>query len=485
MSIANALNNALSGLTATARGTEVIASNLANALTPGYARRELDLSPRIIAGNGGGVQVGNVNRIVSASVLSDFRIANAEVARSTVIHDFYKSLEAKIGLPSDGGSLSAMLSDFDASLISAASRPDSEVRLRAVFETADQLAKKIRAVSASIQDSRTEADQQIGLKISSLNNDLSEVARLNRQIIVEQANGRDASSLADARQVVIDRISMTIPVREVPRDNGRIALFSSRGAVLLDGSDPTRFDFNLSGRMTPEVDGSSPQLGSLTLDGVRATPAQMDLISGGSLSELFKLRDEYGVAAQASIDAIARELHDRFASPTIDPSITPGRSGMFADESGSFDPARERGLAARLIVSPMVDEKRGGDIWRIRDGIYATAEGNAGYSDIITELSKSMNSIRPYASAEASTSSGDISSLFASVLSDVSSQRLTAEVSKSHGAAMQSSLQEALYAEGVDSDREMELLLQLEKTYAANAKVIVAVEEMLDSILRI
>ena len=35
MSIANALNNAISGLTAAARGTEVVSSNLANALTPG------------------------------------------------------------------------------------------------------------------------------------------------------------------------------------------------------------------------------------------------------------------------------------------------------------------------------------------------------------------------------------------------------------------------------------------------------------------
>ncbi|MFV0408624.1 MAG: FlgK family flagellar hook-associated protein [Paracoccus sp. (in: a-proteobacteria)] len=320
MSIANAL----SGLTVTARGTEVIASNLANALTPGYARRELELSPRITAGNGGGVQVGSINRIVSATVLSEFRTANAEVARSAVTLDFYKSLEAKIGLPSEGGSLSAMLSDLDASLISAASRPDSEIRLRAVFEAADQLVKKIRTVSTAIQDSRTEADRQIGLKVESLNNDLAEIARLNRQIIVEQANGRDASSLADARQVVIDRISLTIPVREVPRDNGRIALFSSGGAVLIDGSDPTRLDFNLSGRMTPEVDESSTQIGSLMLDGVKATPAQMDLLSGGPLLELFKLRDEYGVAAQASVDAIARELHDRFANPTIDPSIVPG-----------------------------------------------------------------------------------------------------------------------------------------------------------------
>ncbi|MDN3713035.1 flagellar basal body rod C-terminal domain-containing protein [Paracoccus cavernae] len=42
-----------------------------------------------------------------------------------------------------------------------------------------------------------------------------------------------------------------------------------------------------------------------------------------------------------------------------------------------------------------------------------------------------------------------------------------------------------MLAHGVDSDKEMETLLQLERSYAANAKVIQAVNDMLDSILRI
>ncbi|MFD2438939.1 flagellar basal body protein [Paracoccus kondratievae] len=46
MSISSAISNAVSGLTAASRGTEVVSANIANALTPGYARRELNLSTR-------------------------------------------------------------------------------------------------------------------------------------------------------------------------------------------------------------------------------------------------------------------------------------------------------------------------------------------------------------------------------------------------------------------------------------------------------
>ena len=485
MSIANALNNAISGLTAAARGTEVVSSNLANALTPGYGRRELDLSPRILAGNGGGVHIDGINRVVSDAVLGDFRIASSGLARSSVSHGFYKSLETAIGLPQDSGSLSALMTGLETAFVSAASRPDSDVRLRGVFEAADQLTSKIRSISDSIQDSRTNADRQIGLQVNALNNDLSEVARLIRQIIVEGANGRDTSSLVDARQAVVDRISAIVPVREMPRENGRIALFTTGGAVLLDGKTPTSFGFQPTGRLTPEIDGSSALLGRLTIDGEPASASQMALLSGGSLSELHKVRDEYGIAAQASLDAVARELHDRFADPAIDPTISAGSSGLFTDGPGSFDPANERGLSARLRLNGAVDPAQGGELWRIRDGIYASAKGDVGNSSMIDGLVKAMGAIEQYASVNATNTAGSLGTLVAGVLSGVSASRLSTESQKAHDVTLQSSLQSALFADAVDSDREMEMLLQLEKAYAANAKVIQAVDEMLDNILRI
>lgn len=484
MSIANALNNAISGLTATSRGAEVVSSNLANAMTPGYARRELDLSPRALGGNGGGVHVDGVSRIISNTVLADFRLSNAAAGKSSVAVDFYRKIEAAIGQPQDSGSLSAMMTEVKTALISASSRPDNDVRLQAVFETATQLARKINSVSAAIQESRTSADRMIDRQVDALNNDLSEVARLNRQIIVEQANGRDSASLEDARRVVVDRISSVVPVREVSRENGRIALFTQSGATLLDGKAPIQFAFEPTGQLTPAIDESSALLGHLSIDGVTASPSDMKLFSGGSLSELFKLRDDYAISAQAGIDRIARELHDRFADPTIDPTIVAGASGLFSDSAGAFNPTQERGLALRLIVNSSVDEAQGGQLWRIRDGIYATTPGAVGDGTRLTGLSTAMAAAQPY-SSDPATGIGSVSTLTATYLSDISSSRIFTENQQAHDLTMQVSLEDALLADGVDSDREMEMLLQLEKAYAANAKVIQVVNEMLDQILRI
>ena len=58
MSISGALNNAASGLAASARLADTIANNVANAMTPGFARRTTELSSLALGGYGSGVRVG-------------------------------------------------------------------------------------------------------------------------------------------------------------------------------------------------------------------------------------------------------------------------------------------------------------------------------------------------------------------------------------------------------------------------------------------
>ncbi|SDD47896.1 flagellar hook-associated protein 1 FlgK [Paracoccus isoporae] len=485
MSIANALNNALTGLSAASRGTEIVASNLANALTPGYARRELQLSPRILAGGGGGVAVSGVSRIMSEAVLSEFRLASAQLGGAQVTHEFRLRVEAAIGLPGDGKSLAALIADTEAALISAASRPDSEFRLGNVVDALGRLLQKTAAISQAIQQGRTDADRRIAADVDLLNASLGEVSRLNRQIIVARANGGDAASLVDARQAVIDRIATIVPVRELPRDGGRVALFTAGGAVLIDGKDPVRFGFQATGQMTPRIDGNSTHLGRLTIDGEAASDLEMSLYSGGSLSARFAIRDEAGIAAQAAVDGFARDLYARLSGPGIEPGRPPGTTGLITDGGSAFDPSAETGLAQRLRLAATVDPDQGGALWRLRDGVHATAPGEAGDAGILNALSDAMSQIAPFASPGAPARSGNLSMLAAEMLSSAASARLAAETRLQHDRSVSETLEASLLQDGVDSDREMELLLQLERAYAANAKVVQAIDDMIGNLLRI
>ena len=235
MSISGSLSNALSGLTAAARAAEVVSSNVSNALTEGYGRRELELSSRSLAGNGAGVSVDGLRRMVDPQILGDRRLADAGLGDAASRASFFGQIEAFLGQPDDPGSLTGRLATLEASLIEAASRPDSEPRLRAVLDAANDVTGKIKSASDSVQDLRMQADRGIAGQVDALNAGLRRVADLNHEIRAQIGAGYDAAGLMDLRQQEIDELSAIVPLREVPRGKGQIALFTPGGAILVDG----------------------------------------------------------------------------------------------------------------------------------------------------------------------------------------------------------------------------------------------------------
>ncbi|HQY44283.1 MAG TPA: flagellar basal body protein [Paracoccaceae bacterium] len=81
MGLSTTLANALTGLNAASRGADVVSQNIANARTPGYARREVDLAAQSLGGNGAGVAVKGITRSFSQSLLNDVRLAGRRSGR--------------------------------------------------------------------------------------------------------------------------------------------------------------------------------------------------------------------------------------------------------------------------------------------------------------------------------------------------------------------------------------------------------------------
>jgi len=146
--------------------------------------------------------------------------------------------------------------------------------------------------------------------------------------------------------------------------------------------------------------------------------------SGGALEASFNLRDQVLVDAQESIDLMAADLISRFEDPSTDPTLTAGMAGLLTDSGAPYTAADLVGLSSRLSVNTAIDPDAGGSLSRLRDGIGAI--------------------------------SARWDTLNASVLAD-----------------------------GVDTDYEMQMLLQIEQSYAANAKLIQAADRMLQSLMEI
>lgn len=480
MSIAKAISNAMSGLTATARGTETVASNLANVMTPGFARRDMVVTAQHL---GGGVRIDGINRIVNASLLSESRLALSSVGDVSTRATFHRQMEKVVGLPGEPQALSGALTDFQVALSSAATRPDDEIRLSQVVSTASALADLLNNASDAVQAARSTAQQGIAANVATVNGALERVAYLNARIAILDADGKDATPLMDERQQMIDRIATIIPVQEVTREAGKVALFTAEGAVLLDGSVPAKLGFVGADQVTAGQTVGAP-LELLTFNGAPVTPAQMRLFGGGALAANFQIRDDLAPQLQAELDDMAFELHQRLADPAVDPSLGAADMGLFTDAGARAEPATLVGLAGRIALNVTVDPGQGGQLWRLRSGLMATSAEPVGQSAVLSALADALDASRPAQPGSSFTANGTMVTRFGTVESRVSTRRIDAESDLTIRSSRQSTIASSMMADGVDSEAEMQRLLQYEQSYAANARVLIAVDEMINQILR-
>ena len=187
MSITGAMNAAITGLRAAARGTEIVSNNISNALTPNFGRRGLELST--LSHNAtGGVQITGISRQMNESVVADRRSASASQQNTQTAVDFFRALEDITGIAGSADGLNGRLASFEQSLISAASRPDAIERLSQTVADAAELVGSLNRASVEVQEMRTSADQNIAQDVATLNTALQQVEQINAQITATRSH---------------------------------------------------------------------------------------------------------------------------------------------------------------------------------------------------------------------------------------------------------------------------------------------------------
>lgn len=484
MSISSALSNALSGLTASARSAEVLSSNIANASTENYGRRSLNQSASVY-GFSGGVRLDGVSRNVNPVTIAERRLADAGSQLATGTNEFFQRLERVVGTPDQATSLSGLMAKFESTLATATGSPDSDVRLANISQDASRVADALNKSSDAIQDMRTEADTKIGRMVGDLNNLLEQTEAVNRRIFLAVNQGLETAGLEDERQKLVDRIGELVPIRSVPRDRGGIALFTTNGAVLLDGK-AAEIEFTETGTVMPHMTAANGMLGGLTINGQAVRiDADKGALAGGAIGAQFAIRDDHGVQAQKDLDAAARNLVERFQSSTVDPTLAAGAAGIFTDNGAAFASANEIGIAGRIQLNNAVDLDGAAETWRWRDGLGAAAPGDSGDATQLNRLLDTMKNRVAPASGDYGPKSVSMVELSGKYLSSISSARVKSDQDVAFANVQLTSLEHLEKQDGVDTDQELQRLMQVEKAYAANARLIQAADEMLDALMRL
>lgn len=478
MGISSALHNAASGLSASSRLADTVANNVANALTPGYSKRVAELSSLSLGGYGSGVRVTGTTRSESVFVTAERRGMDAAAGQAGALSDAYGRLAGALGEPGETGALATRATALETALMSAVAAPQSLTELTDAVARATGLAESLNAVADETIRLRSEADAEIARQVGVVNGSLNAIRDLNAKITTLRAAGGDISALRDEQDRLVDQIATIIPVRAVKREGDQMAVYSANGGALLDGRVWELGFQRGPSIVTPEMGVGSP-LGVLTQDqgGLSRAPAGGSM-DGGSLSALFQIRDEIAPQFQAEIDRYATELIDRFRSLAPAARDAAG-NGLFVDGGTGV------GAAGRITVNAAVDPTQGGAAWRLRDGLAAASPGAEGNGAILQALADAMSTARPAtgwvsqnAASDAATMASEISSFFAA-------RAATGDEARAFLAARQSTLAEGEAGlTGVDTDAELQNLTLVQQAFAANARVLSVIDELMQLLLR-
>ena len=469
MSLSGALNSATAGLHTTQGQSRIAADNVSNAMTPGYVRREAVLVTA--SGGQGGAVISEVRREVDATLQRMSRLENSRMTQYQSIQEGLTTYTAYLGQPGDGTSPADRFNDFQNSLTTLVNMPSSNGAQTSVALAAEDLVRSVKGAATTLSTTLNDVNMEIRYEVADLNTALYQLRDLNASGSGFTPGSLEAAQFDEKVDTILDQISGIVDTRIHRSSNGSISLYTVSGAALLEGRVVQDVTFNPSdGTLMAGNQDITP-----FKDGVRG-------IQHGSLAGLSELKRETIPQFSQQLDEYARGLIQTFED--ADASLAPGEAGLFTDNGIAFDPANITGLASRLQINSKISSTGEAEVWRIRDGLGATSPGAGSETVQINAFLEGLDTSMNAATGTGIPAEVTLRDFSAEMITSQAATRARAENDFNAAASAAEVVMSARRnSEGVNIDDEMQQLLLIEQSYAANSRVLTAVSEMIDTLI--
>jgi flagellar hook-associated protein 1 FlgK len=343
MSLTQALNTALAGLTATQSGLSVISGNIANANTPGYVDRTLNLSEIAAGGDfGTSVEVKGINRNLNAMLQSQLWTETSGGAYADTKSQLYQQLQQVYGTPGTPGAFDTAYNNFATAMQTLATSPSSYAAQTGALGAAQQMAQNLNSMTGSIQALRSQAEQGISTSIDQANAAMQTIANINGKLSSSSAQDATTATLEDQRDQAVTQLSQLMNIAVTTDSNNQISVFTNSGLQLV-GTQASKLSFDDRGTLTanslwnasPGKDGA----GTITLtasDGSTADLIANRSIQSGQIAAYLEMRDQILPQAQSQIDELAAQMAGSVSDKTTNGTAASSGSqtGFAVDTAG-------------------------------------------------------------------------------------------------------------------------------------------------------
>jgi flagellar hook-associated protein 1 len=438
---------ATQSLAATQGALNATTDNIANVNTPEFTRRRAVLEeevPAVQAGvtYGRGVRLARIESVRDNMLELRIDAESQQHGSAQAKVDALQPLDALFSDLDNG--LSARLGAFFDSLNSLSAQPSSVALRQSVLTAASNLVTSFNQFSQNITDRRSDLDQDVQQSVSGINQYLTNIARLNAEIMQMKSLGGDPSTYEDQRTAAVRQLSELADVAIV-QSSDDMTITTSSGTALVVGSRAYQL------QSVSDTGGHQRVLGA---DGTDITSQ----FRGGKLGALLTVRDGDAQQALSDLDNIAYSL-----AKAVNATHAQGFD-LNGDPGGAlFSLGVATGGSAASIRLAITDPNK----------IAASSNGDAGSNGNLERLT----GLRKADLVDGQSVPDVLSALTFRIGSSMSDSQAQLDASESILSQLQT---QRASISGVSLDEEAANLMRYQHAYVAAARVIDAADQMLE-----
>lgn len=433
-------------------GMDLVGQNLANVNTPGYSKRTVALAevPSTDANSAGrGVTVSEIRSTRDGLIAGRLTQEQPGMSMDSTVGDALSVAESSLG--QSGSSLDAALQQFFSAFSSLAENPSSPELRDGVARQSQSLVQMFHDISDRLATVGADADHAIAGSVDEVNRLSTQVAQYNAAIMT--ANGRDVSSMVDARDVALQNLAKLADINTAQRSDGAIDVAIGRGRALVIGGDTLALS-------TADEAATGHTLVMLGGDDISAD------IHSGKIAGQMAVRDHYIPDYLSKLDSLAYD----FGSAVNDLHTSGTDANGNAGEDFFGLPGAAAGAASSISINA--------DILADPQLIAASSTGAVGDNGVARQIA-SLRDARVLNGGTA-TAANVWGNLVYAIGADVAS----ATASKNGRQAVVDQLSRLRDAgAGVNIDEEAASLMKFQRAYEANARFFSSVDKSIDILM--
>ncbi|EAX46819.1 flagellar hook-associated protein FlgK [Thermosinus carboxydivorans Nor1] len=486
------MRSTFSGLNALTRGIyanqialDTVGHNISNANTEGYSRQLASIvstRPETLYGEYGPMQLGTgaaveaVTRARDSFIDRQFWQENSSLGYGETATEILSKIEGVFREPSEYG-LQTVLNNFWQAWQTLSTNASDDGARAALQQRGVELVNAIGHAAQQLKDMVADINSVVEIKVNKVNQITSEILSLNKQIALIETGGRDhANDLRDRRDLLVDQLSTLVGVT-VTEDKYGNYIVRTGNVLLVDGN--TRNELGVVSQKDSDygyevynvVYGGTVPSGSRFMQG--GTAVVFPEGNKGEIKGLLAMRDATGV--KGYLDKLATMsqffLTDFNSLHRDGYGLADTATGNDFFVTGGASPATKAEYLQAFTSSTIVDTAL---IAARSDVAMGVASGD--HAVALSNLLKTVTS--------PTLDNATLDSYYNAFIGKLGVQSQDAKRLAENQKTLVSQIRNWRESvAGVNMDEEMTNMIRYQQGYNAAARVVTAIDEMLDKLI--